>query len=68
MLGVLYRSAPQRGEKQPIGVDISPDPSGRYLLLSYHSPGEIYTGWIEAGKLHFLPVRQPYPGFLMTAW
>jgi hypothetical protein len=68
LLGVVYRSAPQRGEKQPIGVDISPDPSGRYLLLSYRGPGEIYTGWIEAGKLHFLPVRQPYLGFLITAW
>ena len=68
LLGVVYRSAPQRGEKQPIGVDISPDPSGRYLLLSYRGPGEIYTGWIEAGNLHFLPVRQPYLGFLITAW
>jgi hypothetical protein len=68
LLGVVYRSVPRRGEKQPIGVDISPDPSGRYLLLTYSSPGEIYTGWIEAGKLHVLPVRQPYSGFLITAW
>jgi hypothetical protein len=65
LLGVAYRWAPQGDAGQPV---ISPDPSGHYLLLSYARPGGFHTGWIGVGKLHFLPVRQPYLGFLITAW
>jgi hypothetical protein len=65
LLGVAYRWAPQGDAGQPV---ISPDPSGHYLLLSYARPGGIHTGWIGVGKLHLLPIKQPYLPFLITAW
>jgi len=68
LLGIEYRSAATGGEGQPIGVAIRPDPSGRYQLFSYRGPGGFYTGWIGGGKLHFLPIKQPYPGMPITAW
>jgi hypothetical protein len=65
LLGVAYRWAPQGDAGQPV---ISPDPSGHYLLLSYALPGGLHTGWIGVGKLHLLPIRQPYLGYWITAW
>ena len=49
-------------------VRISPDPSGRYLLVSYGGRGGFSTGWIDHGKLRFLPITRPYLGYPITAW
>jgi WD40 repeat protein len=39
---------------------ISPDPSGRYLLFSYATGGDIYVGWLGQGQFHLLtPPRSP---------
>lgn len=68
LLGVEYRAAIHGGEGRPSEVGISADPSGRYLLFSYLGDGGLYTGWIGPGKLHFLPIKQPYLGISITAW
>jgi hypothetical protein len=68
LLGVDYLAAAHGGEGQPSRVGISADPSGRYILLSYSGQGGLYTGWLWQGKLHFLPVRQPYLGWSISAW
>jgi hypothetical protein len=47
-------------------VSISPDPTGRYLLLSDLNGHGFYTGWLGQGKLHLLPVKVPY--YLVPAW
>jgi hypothetical protein len=45
------------------------DPSGRYLLFSYRGKsGFPYTGWIDHGKLRFLPLEHPNPGLPVSAW
>jgi hypothetical protein len=68
LLGVTYHATAIGGEGQPDGVTINPDPSGRYLLLSYSGPGGLYTGWLGSGKLHFLPIKQPYLGQSIGVW
>jgi hypothetical protein len=68
LLGVAYRSSALDGEGQPNGVWVSADPSGRYLLFSYQGPGGFYTGWISQGRIHRLPIKQPYLGYVITAW
>jgi hypothetical protein len=80
LLGVDYRANTIGDEGQTGNVSISADPSGRYLLLSYSGPGGyngpagytgqggFYTGWIGQGKLHFLPIEQPYSGWWISAW
>jgi hypothetical protein len=68
LLGVAYRATASGGEGQPGNVGISADPSGQYLLFSYGGRGGLYTGWIGQGRLHFLPVKQPYLGLAITAW
>jgi len=49
---------------------ISPDPTGRYLLLTYETHG-LYIGWLSQGQFHLLPGKQPYfdvQGFSSLAW
>jgi hypothetical protein len=60
LLGVEYRAAAHGGEGQPSSVEISPDPSGRYLLFSCTGLGGLYTGWLGQGKLSF-PSRSSRP-------
>ncbi|MGH3222550.1 MAG: hypothetical protein ACRDPY_28290, partial [Streptosporangiaceae bacterium] len=47
---------------------LSADPTGRYLLFSYQATAGFVTGWIGQGTVHLLPVKQPYLGYLITAW
>ncbi len=59
LLGVAYRWVGHGDEG--LGVGINSDPSGRYLLFTYYSGhASYYTGWIGGGRLHLLPIKQPY--------
>ena len=42
--------------------------AGHYLLLTYNSRNGIVSGWIDHGKLRFLPARHPDSGLPITAW
>jgi hypothetical protein len=67
LLGVAYRWVGHGNEGLSVGI--SSDPSGRYVLFSYYSGhASYYTGWIAGGKLHFLPIKQPYSPDLIIAW
>jgi hypothetical protein len=33
-----------------------------------HGRGGFVTGWIGQGRVHLLPVEQPYSGYLIAAW
>ena len=68
LLGVEYRANASGGEGQPDEVGINADPSGQYLLFSYLGRGGLYTWWIGQGRLHSLPIKQPYLGLAITAW
>jgi hypothetical protein len=68
LLGVAYQAAAAGDEGEAYGVVISADPSGRYQLLSYVRPAGLYTGWIASGRLHLLPIKQPYAGSGITTW
>jgi len=69
LLGVEYRvSGLGSGGQQAGEVGIIPDPSGRYLLLTYGGYGGFYTGWIEHRGLQFLPLKDPNPTLSITAW
>ena len=68
LLGVAYQAAAAGDERQAYGVGISADPSGRYQLFTYVRPAGLYTGWIGSGRLHLLPIRQPYPYYGITTW
>jgi hypothetical protein len=68
LLGVAYQAAAVGDERQADGVVISADPSGRYQLFGYAGPGGLYTGWIGSGRLHPLPIKQPYPDYGITTW
>jgi hypothetical protein len=61
LVGVEYQAAAVGDERQADGVMISADPSGRYQLFTYAGlRGRLYSGWIGSGRLHPLPVTQPY--------
>ena len=47
---------------------VPPDPSGRYLLLTYFGHNRFYTGWIEHRGIQFLPLKDPNPRLSVTAW
>jgi hypothetical protein len=64
VLGVAYYAGAVGEERQPNGVAISADPSGRYQLLTYIGPLGLYTGWIGSGRLHLLPVPYLLPKLL----
>ena len=67
-LGVLYRPAAYGTAGLPASVTLTPDSTGKYLLLTYNSPKGLVSGWIDHGKLRFLPAGQPMPGLQITAW
>jgi hypothetical protein len=61
LLGVAYQAAAVGDERQANGVGISADPSGKHQIFSYAGlAGRLYSGWIGSGRLHPLPVTQPY--------
>jgi hypothetical protein len=68
LLGVAYHATAVGDERQANGVVISADPSGRYQLFGYAGPAGLYTGWIGSGRLHLLPIKQPYDGGGITVW
>jgi hypothetical protein len=68
LLGVAYQAAAAGDEREAYGVVISADPSGRYQLFTYARPAGLYTGWIASGRLHLLPIKQPYAGGGITTW
>ena len=67
-LGVLYRSRAYGTEGRPDSVTLTPSATGTYLLIAYNGPNGPVTGWIDHGKLRFLPNKHPKPGLLITAW
>jgi hypothetical protein len=67
-LGVLYRSTAYGTVGLPASVTLTPDSAGHYLLLTYNSPHGLVSGWIDHGKLRFLPAKHPVRGLLITAW
>jgi hypothetical protein len=68
VLGVDYGAATRGVGGKPDWTWLSADPSGRYLLFSYQATGGLVTGWIGQGRVHLVPVKQPYSGYLITAW
>lgn len=66
--GVDYRAATRGVGGRPDWTWLSADPTGRYLLFSYQATAGFVTGWIGQGTVHLLPVKQPYLGYLITAW
>jgi WD40 repeat protein len=67
-LGVLYRSTAYGTVGLPASVTLTPDSTRRYLLLTYNSPNGLVSGWIDHGKLRFLPAKHPNSELLITAW
>lgn len=67
-LGVLYRSRAHGTEGRPDSVTLTPSAAGTYLLIAYNGPNGPVTGWIDHGKLRFLPNKHPKPGLLITGW
>jgi hypothetical protein len=71
LLGVAYRSRAYGTSGRPDSVTLTPDSTGTYLLLAYNAyngPHGRVSGWIDQGKLRFLPARHPVSGLLITAW
>jgi hypothetical protein len=68
VLGVDYSAATRGVGGRPDWTWLSADPGGRYLLFSYQATRGFVTGWIGQGRVHLLPVKQPYLGYLITAW
>ena len=62
---VLYRARAYGTEGHPGSVTLIP--AGKYLLIAYHGPNGPVTGWIDHGKLRFLPNEHPMPGLRITA-
>jgi hypothetical protein len=67
-LGVLYRSRAYGTEGRPDSVTLTPSATGTYMLIAYNGPNGPVTGWIDHGKLRFLPNKHPQPGLLITGW
>jgi hypothetical protein len=67
-LGTLYRSTAYGTVGLPASVTLTPDSTGKYLLLTYNGPNGLVSGSIDHGKLRFLPAGHPMPGLLITAW
>lgn len=67
-LGVLYRSTAYGTVGLPASVTLTPDSTLHYLLVTYDSPNGLVSGWIDHGKLRFLPAGHPTPGLPITAW
>jgi len=67
-LGVLYRSRAYGTEGRPDSVTLTPSAAGTYLLIAYNGPNGPVTGWIDHGKLRFLPNKHPKPGLPITGW
>ena len=67
-LGVLYRSTAYGTVGLPASVTLTPDSTRHYLLLTYNSQNGLVSGWIDHGKLRFLPARHPNSGLPITAW
>ena len=67
-LGVLYRSTAYGTVGLPASVTLIPDSTRHYLLLTYNSPNGLVSGWIDHGKLRFLPAKHPNSELLITAW
>ena len=74
--GVLYRSRAYGTEGRPdshlprghASVTLTPSAAGTYLLIAYNGPNGPVTGWIDHGKLRFLPNKHPEPGLPITGW
>ena len=67
-LGVLYRSRAYGTEGRPDSVTLTPSATGTYMLIAYNGPNGPVTGWIDHGKLRFLPNKHPERGLLVTGW
>ena len=67
-LGVLYRSRAYGTEGRPDSVTLTPSATGTYMLIAYNGPNGPVTGWIDQGKLRFLPNKHPKPGLQITGW
>jgi hypothetical protein len=67
-VSVLYRSTAYGTVGLPASVTLTPDSAGHYLLLTYNSPHGLVSGWIDHGKLRFLPARHPDSRLPITAW
>jgi hypothetical protein len=67
-LGVLYRSRAYGTEGRPDSVTLTPSATGTYMLIAYNGPNGPVTGWIDHGKLRFLPARHPNSELLITGW
>jgi len=67
-LGVLYRSTAYGTVGLPASVTLTTDSTLHYLLLAYDSPNGLVSGWLDHGRLRFLPARHPVPGLPITAW
>jgi len=67
-LGVLYRSRAYGTEGRPDRVILTTSATGNDLLIAYNGPNGPVTGWIDHGKLRFLPNKHPKPGLLITGW
>ena len=65
---MLYRSRAYNTVGLPASVTFTPDATGWYLMLTYDSPDGLVSGWIDHGKLRFLPARYPTRSLLITAW
>jgi hypothetical protein len=68
LLGVAYRSRAYGRNGLPDRVTLIPDSTGKYLLIAYNGPDGPVNGWIDHGKLRFLPARHPDSGLPITAW
>ena len=66
--GVLYRSRAYGTEGRPDSVTLTPSAAGTYLLIAYNGPNGPVTGWIDHGKLRFLPNKHPKPGLPIAGW
>ena len=66
--GVLYRSRAYGTEGRPDSVTLTPSAAGTYPLIAYNGPNGPVTGWIDHGKLRFLPNKHPKPGLPIAGW
>ena len=65
---VLYRSRAYGTEGRPDSVTLTPSAAGTYPLIAYNGPNGPVTGWIDHGKLRFLPNKHPKPGLPIAGW
>jgi hypothetical protein len=67
-LGAIYRSTAYTTVGLPASVTLTPDPALHYLLIAYDTPKGLVSGWLDHGKLRYLPAQYPVPSLPITAW